>query len=148
MLSIVSDALADGDDERVLIFVQFLAHVEYVHALLAEAGIVALALAGDLSTTMDALARFGGAGEPRVLVLSSQHHASGINLQCARNLVLLHPYCTPSATYPEAVRYHDLAAFERQAIGRVRRYPQQRPVRVWKLVCAGTVEQALGRGLY
>ena len=100
MLSIVSDALADGDDERVLIFVQFLAHVEYVHALLAEAGIVALALAGDLSTTMDALARFGGAGEPRVLVLSSQHHASGINLQCARNLVLLHPYCTPSATYP------------------------------------------------
>ena len=92
--------------------------------------------------------RFGGAGEPRVLVLSSQHHASGINLQCARNLVLLHPYCTPSATYPEAVRYHDLAAFERQAIGRVRRYPQQQLVRVWKLVCAGTVEQALGRGLY
>ena len=42
----------------------------------------------------------------------------------------------------------DLAAFERQAIGRVRRYPQQRPVRVCKLVCAGTVEQALGRGLY
>ena len=39
----------------------------------------------------------GREGEPRVLPLSSEAHASGINLQCARYVLLLHPHC------PEAV---------------------------------------------
>ena len=89
-----------------------------------------------------------GAGRRRVLVLSSQHHASGINLQCARHVILIHPYCTPSATYPEAVSFASLKAHEQQAIGRVRRYPQTRTVRVHRLFAADTVEALLYRGGY
>ena len=93
-----------------------------------------------------------------MLVLSSQHHASGINLQCARNLVLLHPYCTPSATYPEAVRYHDLAAFAVRGRrvehfahpvegDRFRRGEQQRKEQAQLVFRDGRRVRGLGRGL-
>ena len=82
----------------------------------------------------------------QVLVLSSQHHASGINLQVARNLIVVHPYCTPSATGPEDVSFSQLRAYEQQAIGRIRRFPQTKPVRVWRLFSKDTVEEGLYRG--
>ena len=102
----------------------------------------------DLSHSMASLRRFGKRGEPRVLLLSSQHHDSGVNLQIARNLIIVHPYCTPSAASPEAVSYTALRAYELQAIGRVRRFPQTRACRVYRLFAEGSVEQSLYSGLY
>ena len=58
-------------------------------------------------------------------------------------MIICHPYCTPSATYPEAVSFAELQAFEQQAIGRVRRYPQRRMVRVYRLVAEASVEHHL-----
>ena len=72
--------------------------------------------------------------------------ASGINLQCARNLIVVHPYCTPSAGEPEDVSFAALQAFEAQAIGRIRRYPQTQTVRVHRLFAAESVEEGLYRG--
>jgi len=37
----------------------------------------------------------------------------------------------------------EAVAFERQAIGRVRRYPQQREVTVFRMFVQGTVEEEL-----
>ena len=82
------------------------------------------------------------------MLASSQHHSSGINLQAARHVILCHPYCTPSATYPEAVSFAELQAFEQQAIGRVRRYPQMKPVVLYRLFATDTVEEGLYRGGY
>ena len=92
---------------------------------------------------MRCLSRFGSAGAPRVLVLSSQHHASGINLQCATSLIILHPYCTPTAADPSDISYAQLAAYEAQAVGRIRRYPQTRTVRVYRVFAQGTIEESL-----
>merc|ERR1712039_493350 len=100
-------------------------------------GLQALALVGELRETMDALRRFGRPNEPRVLLLSSQRHSSGINLQAARHIVIVHPYCTPTSSSRESISRSQMLAFEAQAIGRVRRYPQSRPVRVHRLYAAG-----------
>jgi hypothetical protein len=90
--------------------------------VLSAAGVPVLRMSGELSQCMRSLAAFGRTPDaPRVLLLSSQHHASGINLQCARNLIVVHPYCTPSAGEPEDVSFAALQAFEQQAIGRIRR---------------------------
>ena len=98
---------------------------------------------------MRSLAAFGRDDTaPRVLLLSSQHHASGINLQVARNLIIIHPYCTPSASDPEDVSFGSLQAFEQQAIGRIRRYPQENTVRVYRLFATESVEEGLYRGGY
>ena len=66
----------------------------------------------------------------------------------ARHLVLVHPYCTPTACDPEDVSYAALLAFEQQAIGRIRRYPQRNEVCVYRLFAAQSVEEGLYSGGY
>ena len=134
--------------ERILIYTQWLAHVHHVGGVLALAGLPALSMSGDLGHCMRCLSAFGGAEQPRILLLSSQYHASGINLQVARNLIFVHPYCTPSATYPEAVSFDAVTSYEQQAIGRIRRYPQEQTVRVYRLYAGDSVEEMLYRGGY
>ena len=149
LVTLVHSLLAADPDERVLIYTQWLAHVEYLGETLRLAGLPALKMSGDLGASMRSLARFGREPTaPRILLLSSQHHASGINLQCARNLIIVHPYCTPSASEPEAVSFAALQAFEQQAIGRIRRYPQRETVRVYRLFATESVEEGLYRGGY
>ena len=153
MLLLVSDILRlphaaaeeaeAGEPPRLLIYTQWLAHVRHISQLLRRAGVPALALSGDLAHCMDCLTRFGKPSEPQVLVLSSQHHSSGINLQCATNLLIVHPYCTPTATNPTDISYSQLVSFEAQAVGRIRRYPQKGTVRVHRLYACGTIEESL-----
>lgn len=145
LLQLVHNVLCTAADERVLIYTQWLAHVEHIGAVLDAARLPSLRMSGDLGHCMRCLQRFGCAGQPRVLVLSSQHHSSGINLQAARNLIVVHPFCTPSATRPEFVSFASLRAFEQQAVGRIRRYPQTKAVRVWRLMSRDSVEEGLYR---
>ena len=149
LIALVHALLAGGPDERVLIYTQWLTHVEHLGETLSRAGLPSLRMSGELAHCMQCLSSFGReAGAPRLLVLSSQHHASGINLQVARNLVLVHPYCTPTACDPEDVDFMALQAFESQAIGRIRRYPQTETVRVYRICAAESVEEGLYRGGY
>mmetsp|Transcript_22111 Transcript_22111/g.58259 ORF Transcript_22111/g.58259 Transcript_22111/m.58259 type:complete len:236 (+) Transcript_22111:2-709(+) len=143
LLELLRELLASGSEERVLVFTQWAVHVAYLQEVLHEHGVESLALLGELHETMDALGRFGKPGEPRVLLLSSQRHSSGINLQVARHVVIVHPYCTPTSISRESISRSQMLAFEAQAIGRVRRFPQARPVHVYRLFAAGTVEEDL-----
>ena len=77
---------------------------------------------------------------------SSQRHAAGINLQCARHVVIVHPYCTPTARSARQLSLCELDSYERQAVGRVRRYPQTRQVEVYRLFAPGTVEEEVITG--
>ena len=147
LTALVASLLAEGDDERVVIFGQWQGVLGAVEAALGWAGITMLTLVGvSLEQRIDALRRFGQPEEVcRVLLLSSGHHASGVNLQCARHCILVHPYC-PDVGRESALRERSLAdarAYETQAIGRVRRYPQQRQVSVHRLFVRGTIEEEL-----
>ena len=143
---LVAALLRTGPDERVVVFGQWSGVLGAVGFALAEARLPFLSLAGTgLAARLEALRRFGRAGEPRVLLLSSEGHASGINLQCARNVILLHPHC-PESVLGQGLQHRSLseaAAYEAQAIGRVRRFPQTREVCVYRLYVRGTVEEEL-----
>jgi len=144
LITMLREILSAGAEERALVFTQWAVHVTYLHDVLERHGVQCLALVGELEDTMDALRRFGQPDEAcRVLLLSSQRHSSGINLQAARHVIIVHPYCTPTASSRESISRAQMLAFEAQAIGRVRRYPQQRPVHVHRLFAAGTVEEDL-----
>lgn len=143
LLSLLQELLASGPEERILVYTQWATHVVYLQDVLQQQGILSLALVGELRETMDVLSRFGCHGEPRVLLLSSQRHSSGINLQMARHVVIVHPYCTPTATSQESISRLQMLAFEAQAIGRVRRYPQKKTVHVHRLFAVGSVEEEL-----
>ncbi|CAE7616454.1 RAD5B [Symbiodinium natans] len=146
LLSLLRELLASGPEERVLVYTQWATHVVYLQEVLQQQGVPALALVGELRETMDVLSRFGSLNEPRVLLLSSQRHSSGINLQMARHVVIVHPYCTPTATSQDSISRLQMLAFEAQAIGRVRRYPQKKAVHVHRLFAVGSVEEELYAG--
>eukprot|EP00931_Biecheleriopsis_adriatica_P052462 TRINITY_DN30515_c0_g1_i2.p1 TRINITY_DN30515_c0_g1~~TRINITY_DN30515_c0_g1_i2.p1 ORF type:complete len:319 (-),score=65.50 TRINITY_DN30515_c0_g1_i2:36-992(-) len=145
LLGLLQEVLTDPE-ERVLVYTQWAAHVDHLQTVLEASGVQTLALAGELRETMDVLARFGRPEEPRVLLLSSQRHSSGINLQMARHVVIVHPYCTPTAVSHDDISRRQMLAFEAQAIGRVRRYPQRKPVHVHRIYAVSTVEEDLYLG--
>ena len=125
---------------------QWAAHVTYLGQLLSRAGIAHLTLGNSLPESMAAPQAFGQPRAPRVLLMSSQRHASGINLQCARHVVIVHPHCTATARSARQLSLQELASYERQAIGRVRRFPQQRQVETYRFFAPGTVEEEVYSG--
>ncbi len=130
-----------------MVFGQWEGLLEAMGHTLERAGHAYLTLVGGgIEQRLSALRRFGRPGEPRCMLLAAEAHASGINLQVARYVVLLHPHC-PEAVLTAGDLYQrslsETVAFERQAIGRVRRYPQTREVRVYRLYLQGTVEEEL-----
>ena len=77
-----------------------------------------------------------GASSERVLVLSLQHAASGANLTRANHIVFVHPMNAESAA--------EAAAYERQALARIRRIGQARSeVHLWRFIARDTVEEHL-----
>eukprot|EP00929_Paragymnodinium_shiwhaense_P000820 TRINITY_DN101027_c0_g1_i1.p1 TRINITY_DN101027_c0_g1~~TRINITY_DN101027_c0_g1_i1.p1 ORF type:complete len:920 (+),score=74.32 TRINITY_DN101027_c0_g1_i1:94-2853(+) len=135
--------LKELEGEKVLVFMQWTANLDSLRQTLLEHGIEALSLAGDLPTTMDALRRFSLPEGPDVLLLSFQRHASGINLQFCRHVVILHPYCSETASDLSFITMRSIRAYETQAIGRVRRYPQTGLVRVYRFFAACSLEEEI-----
>lgn len=146
LVALLRSLLASGPDERVLVFAQWAAHVDHLACVLATAGVPSLTLGSSLPQSMAALQAFGRPNQPRVLLMSSQRHASGINLHMARHVVIVHPYCTPTARSARQISLGELASYERQAVGRVRRFPQTRLVEVYRFVAPGTIEEEVYAG--
>eukprot|EP00931_Biecheleriopsis_adriatica_P012356 TRINITY_DN113496_c0_g1_i1.p1 TRINITY_DN113496_c0_g1~~TRINITY_DN113496_c0_g1_i1.p1 ORF type:complete len:156 (-),score=15.30 TRINITY_DN113496_c0_g1_i1:54-521(-) len=142
----IADTLTDCD-ERIVIFGQWAGVLEMAKMALEAESIPSLTLCNcTLEERLDALRRFGRDDAPRVLLLSSETHSSGINLQVARHVIMLHPYCPEQ--HLASGRWHERSldqalAYDHQAIGRVRRYPQTREVHVHRLFVSGTIEEEL-----
>ncbi|CAE7278238.1 Hltf [Symbiodinium sp. CCMP2456] len=75
-----------------------------------------------------------GPDAPFALVLSLQRAASGTNLTAASHVLFVHPM--------NAESIETAAAYERQALGRVRRIGQsQQSINVWRFITKDTVEE-------
>lgn len=68
---------------------------------------------------------------------------SGANLEVANHVMIIHPYCPPGVTSVGVVPLAQAQAFEQQAVGRVLRYPQSKPVHVYRFYSMGTPEEEL-----
>ena len=74
----------------------------------------------------------------RVLVLSLQNAAAGTNLTSANHVILVHPMNAATAS--------QAAAYEEQALGRIRRIGQMRPtVHLWRFIASETIEEHLAK---
>lgn len=163
LTSLLRRVLAADPEEKIVVFAQWPETVAAVAAAVAEAvadaddadrerdanglGLGALTLLGGASSRAEAVERFQSEapGTPRVLCLSYAHHAAGLNLHRANHVVIAHPYAAATLS-PRAADWSplaDAAAYERQAVGRVLRYPQRRTCRVYRMYALGTVEEEL-----
>ena len=118
------------EGRRILIFSQFTEMLTLIGEALEKDGIPFTTLTGDTpgKTRTQRVALFQQ-GEIPVFLISLKAGGTGLNLTAADTVIHYDPWWNP--------------AVEAQATGRAHRMGQQNPVFVYKLVCAGTVEERI-----
>jgi len=125
--------------EKCVIFIQWDQIMRSLANALSLVGLPPLMLQGSTLQRQAVLRRFidGEDCGSSILLLSLQQSPSGMNLVCARNLLLVHPMSARNRD--EAIN------FERQAIGRVVRQGQRRKVRIYRFVTKDTIEEEIAQ---
>ncbi|HAA45033.1 MAG: DNA/RNA helicase, superfamily II, SNF2 family [Halomonas sp. 54_146] len=118
------------EGRRILVFSQFTEMLGLIGQALEKDGIAYTTLTGDTpgKTRTQRVARFQQ-GEVPVFLISLKAGGTGLNLTAADTVIHYDPWWNP--------------AVEAQATGRAHRMGQQNPVFVYKLMCAGTVEERI-----
>ncbi|WP_181870783.1 DEAD/DEAH box helicase [Vreelandella rituensis] len=118
------------EGRRILVFSQFTEMLGLIGQALEKDGIPYTTLTGDTpgKTRTQRVALFQQ-GEIPVFLISLKAGGTGLNLTAADTVIHYDPWWNP--------------AVEAQATGRVHRMGQQNPVFVYKLMCAGTVEERI-----
>jgi SNF2 family DNA or RNA helicase len=125
-------------DERILVFVQFPDLMDKVKVAIEDAGLNTDALKGSSAQKTKVLSAFqnestGGSSNVRVLLLNlGDESASCANLTTANHLVFVHPLVAESQ--------QKWTQQEAQAVGRVRRYGQNREVFVHRFIVDDSID--------
>jgi len=130
---VVETVLAAPNDDRIIVFVQFADLAKVVAAALAEHKINAIEVKGSVHAKTKALDQMQEKGGPRVLLLNlADESASGANLTLCNHAIFVHPMLAESQ--------EQYTACETQAIGRIRRYGQEKTVRIWRFIVEDTID--------
>jgi len=119
-----------AEGRRVLVFSQFTRMLRLVQAELAALALPWLTLTGDTPTAQrgEVVARFQR-GEAPLFLVSLKAGGVGLNLTAADTVIHIDPWWNP--------------AVEQQASARAHRIGQDKPVLVYRLVAAGSIEEKL-----
>jgi SNF2 family DNA or RNA helicase len=140
----VSKIVRKGD--RVIVFCQFDDLKDKVANALEETGIKTVSVKGSVSTQTKAVSVFQNVQDvvrkkkareagtpPSVLMLKmDDQQSAGLNLTSLNHAVFVHPLLADSQA--------DYEAYETQAIGRIRRYGQEKTVYVWRFFANDTID--------
>ena len=127
LLENLEEAVAEG--HKALVFSQWTSFLDLVEPQLVAAGLAYTRLDGSTRDRAGVVARFQDAEGPPVLLVSLRAGGTGLNLTAADHVFILDPWWNP--------------AVEDQAADRAHRIGQDRPVMVYRLVAAGTVEERI-----
>ncbi|MCA9534087.1 MAG: DEAD/DEAH box helicase [Myxococcales bacterium] len=131
-LDVLAERVRALHDEghQPLIFTQFLGSLARIEERLAQEGLTVLTLDGSMSAKerTKRVAAFQ-AGEADAFVMSLHAGGTGVTLTAADYVFHVDPWWNP--------------AVEEQATGRAHRIGQRRPVHVYRLVTAGTIEEKI-----
>lgn len=117
---------------RALVFSQFTSHLALIREALDKQNVPYLYLDGSTSSAeRDRLVRQFQTGDEPLFLISLKAGGLGLNLTAADYVVHLDPWWNP--------------AVEDQASDRAHRIGQERPVTVYRLIAAGTIEEKIIR---
>jgi superfamily II DNA or RNA helicase len=122
------EELAD-EGHQVLVFSQFVEMLKIIRERLEAGGIGHLVLTGATENRAELVDEFQRDPSKTVFLLSLKAAGFGLNLTAASYAILFDPWWNPAA--------------EAQAIDRIHRIGQTRPVIAYRLIAAGTVEQKI-----
>lgn len=126
LLEMLPELLEDG--RRILLFSQFTSMLDLIKPELVERGIAFVELTGDTKDRETPVQKFQ-AGDVPLFLISLKAGGTGLNLTAADTVIHFDPWWNP--------------AVEDQATDRAHRIGQDKPVFVYKLVTAGTVEERM-----
>ncbi|MCX7380980.1 MAG: DEAD/DEAH box helicase [Alphaproteobacteria bacterium] len=126
LLEMLSEMLAEG--RRILLFSQFTSMLDLIKPRLAEAAIPFVELRGDTRDRAEPVRAFE-AGEVPLFLISLKAGGRGLNLVSADTVIHYDPWWNP--------------AVEDQASDRAHRIGQTKPVFIYKLIAADTVEDRI-----
>ena len=126
LIEMVGEMVPEG--RRILIFSQFTSMLELIKPELRKAGIAFVELTGATRDRNEPVERFQR-GEVPVFLISLKAGGRGLNLTAADTVIHYDPWWNPAA--------------ENQATDRAHRIGQDKPVFVYKLIAADTVEERI-----
>jgi superfamily II DNA or RNA helicase len=126
VLEMVSEMIPEG--RRILLFSQFTSMLDLIKPRLVEAGINFVELRGDTRDRAEPVRSFEN-GEVSLFLISLKAGGRGLNLTSADTVIHYDPWWNPAA--------------EDQASDRAHRIGQTKPVFVYKLIAADTVEDRI-----
>jgi SNF2 family DNA or RNA helicase len=127
LLLALTTAAADG--HKALVFSQWTSLLDLLEPLLAQAEIAYTRLDGATRDRAAVVEAFQAEAGPPVMLVSLKAGGTGLNLTAADHVFLCDPWWNP--------------AVEDQAADRAHRIGQERPVTIYRLVSAGTVEERI-----
>jgi hypothetical protein len=127
----LADALANAaeDGHKALVFSQWTSLLDLIEPVLQQIGIPFSRLDGSTRDRAAVVDAFQGEGGPPVMLISLKAGGTGLNLTAADHVFLCDPWWNP--------------AVEDQAADRAHRIGQERPVMIYRLVAADTVEERI-----
>ncbi|MFT4070151.1 SNF2-related protein [Paraburkholderia sp.] len=126
LLSMLPELIEEG--RRVLLFSQFTGMLALIADALDEAAIPYVMLTGDTADRVTPVERFQR-GEVPLFLISLKAGGVGLNLTAADTVIHYDPWWNPAA--------------ENQATDRAHRLGQDKPVFVYKLIAAGSIEEKI-----
>lgn len=126
LLSMLPELIDEG--RRVLLFSQFTGMLTLIAAQVEKLGIPYVMLTGDTTDRATPVRRFQ-AGEVPLFLISLKAGGVGLNLTAADTVIHYDPWWNPAA--------------ENQATDRAHRLGQDKPVFVYKLIVAGSIEEKI-----
>ena len=117
-------------DHKALVFSQFTSYLGLIKEALETAGIKTCYLDGS-TRRRDQVVKEFSEGEAQVFLISLRAGGTGLTLTAADYVFVMDPWWNP--------------AVEEQAIDRAHRIGQERPVNVYRLVSAGTIEEKVSQ---
>jgi superfamily II DNA or RNA helicase len=126
LMDMLPELIAEG--RRILIFSQFTTMLALIAAELDRAGIGWVSLTGDTRDRRIPVEDFQKGRAP-VFLISLKAGGVGLNLTTADTVIHYDPWWNPAA--------------ENQATDRAHRIGQDKPVFVFKLICAGSIEERI-----
>ena len=129
-LDLLMTMLPEQVDEgrRILLFSQFTSMLSLIEAELKRAGLDYVILTGETTDRETPVRRFQ-AGEVPIFLISLKAGGVGLNLTAADTVIHYDPWWNP--------------AVENQATDRAHRLGQDKPVFVYKLIVAGSIEEKI-----
>jgi hypothetical protein len=128
LLEVLDELLAEG--RRVLLFSQFTSMLELIESELKARSVAYVKLTGETRERKKPVDQFQ-AGKAPVFLISLKAGGTGLNLTAADTVIHYDPWWNP--------------AVENQATDRAHRIGQDKPVFVYKLIVAGSVEEKIAQ---